>query len=213
MAGRLRRLGSTILLAAWGLATAVILFATENIWVDHLVRSRWHRLPSLVPAEGSTGWVVAFGVMGTSCAVLLVCQVFVLRGRSLVGVKKWSTVCVSAFALVLFGVWFWETGVGWSAASPQKQHTVTLTWTASTSRVDGYDVYRSESPGGPFVKVNDGLVRECSSVKVNDKTVQRCSFIDRHVKSGLKYYYAARAVAGKQVSEDSNHVEADVPVP
>jgi hypothetical protein len=213
MTGRLRRPGSTILLAAWGLAAALILFATENIWVDDLVRSRWHGLPSLVPTEGSTGWVAAFGLMGISCAVLLVCQVFVLRDRSLAAVKKWSTVCVSVFALVLFGLWFWETGIGSSSASPQKQHTVTLTWTASTSRVDGYNVYRSESPGGPFVKINDALVRECSSVKINDKTVQRCTFIDRHVTSGVKYYYTAKAVAGKQVSEDSNHVEADVPVP
>jgi hypothetical protein len=213
MAGRLRRPESTILLAAWGLAAAVILFATENIWADHLVRSRWHRLPSLVPTEGSTGWVVAFGLMGTSCAILLVCQVFVLRDRSLVAVKKWSTVCVSAFALVLFAVWFWETGIGSSAASPQKQHTVTLTWNASTSRVDGYNVYRSESPGAPFVKINHDLVRECSPVKINDKSVQQCTFIDRHVKSGVKYYYTVRAVDGRTESIGSNEVEVNVPVP
>jgi hypothetical protein len=156
---------------------------------------------------------VAFGLMAASCVILLVCQVFVLRDRSLVAVKKWSTICVSAFALVLFGVWFWETGIGSSAASPQKQHTVTLTWNASTSRVDGYNVYRSEWPGRPFVKINDDLVRQCSSVKIKDDIVQQCTFIDRHVKSGVKYYYTVRAVAGRTESIGSNEVEVNVPVP
>jgi len=82
MQARLRRPGSAILAVAWALAAALILFAAENIWLDSLLRSRWHRLPSLVPEEGSTGWLVAFGFMGLSSALLLVCQIFLTMDRS-----------------------------------------------------------------------------------------------------------------------------------
>jgi hypothetical protein len=192
---------SVTFLIACALATALILFTSENLWVDRLVRSRWHRLPSLVPAEGSTGWALAFGLMGISCVLLLVCQIFVWRVRGLGAVKKWGTMCLTLSALTLFGLWFWTTGMGSSAASlrfAQKQHSVTLTWKASTSVVDGYNVYRRELPNGPLMKIND-------------KLEPGLSFVDRTVKSGFKYSYVVRAVARGRESKDSNPAEADVP--
>src|SRR5215469_1254648 len=110
MQGRLRQPGSVILVVVLALAAVLILFAAENIWLDSLLRSRWHRLPSLVPEEGSTGWLIAFGVMGLSSALLLVCQIFLIMDRSLVSVKKWGTACLSVCALALFV--FRVTGMG-----------------------------------------------------------------------------------------------------
>ena len=40
----------------------------------------------------------------------------------------------------------------------QGQHVANLTWTASTSTVAGYNVYRSKVSGGPYTKVNAALV-------------------------------------------------------
>jgi hypothetical protein len=199
-----RGLGSTMLRLAWALAAALILFAAENIWVDRLVRARHRRVPSLVFMEGSTGWVVAFALMGISCAALVVSLVFVLSDRSLPVAKKGGTAAVSVLALVLFGLWFWKTGMDASAAATTadpKEHTVTLKWQASTSHVDGYNVYRSESPAGPWVKIN------------NNGLVKGLSYVDPNVRSGAKYFYAVRSVAGPKESLDSNHTEADVPLP
>jgi fibronectin type 3 domain-containing protein len=74
-----------------------------------------------------------------------------------------------------------------------------LKWNASTSAVDGYNVYRSLSPGGPYVRINKDRVRELS-------------FVDRNVEKGMKYYYVARAVdSGGNESRDSNEAFAAVP--
>ncbi len=48
-------------------------------------------------------------------------------------------------------------------------HSVTLTWTASTSTVTGYNVYRSTVSGGPYSKVNSSLV---AGTTYTDSTVQ-----------------------------------------
>ena len=41
-----------------------------------------------------------------------------------------------------------------SATFGQGQHIVTLSWTAPISVVVGYNVYRSATTGGPYVKLN-----------------------------------------------------------
>jgi hypothetical protein len=38
-------------------------------------------------------------------------------------------------------------------------HSVTLAWTASTSTVAGYNVYRSTTNGGPYTQINSALLR------------------------------------------------------
>jgi hypothetical protein len=45
-----------------------------------------------------------------------------------------------------------------SATLSQGHYTVNLTWTASTSTVVGYNVYRSKTTGGPYTKINTTLV-------------------------------------------------------
>lgn len=68
------------------------------------------------------------------------------------------------------------------------QHTVSLSWNASTSQVVGYNIYRGSQPSGPFTKLNSTL---------NIGT----AYTDTSVLSGQTYYYAATSV-------DSNNVES-----
>jgi len=79
------------------------------------------------------------------------------------------------------------------------QHSVALTWDASTSTVAGYNVYRGTVSGGPYVKINSSLV---AALNYTDSTVQ----------SGTTYYYVATAVdstGGESVY--SNEISALIP--
>jgi bacillopeptidase F len=76
---------------------------------------------------------------------------------------------------------------------------VTLTWTASTSTVSGYNIYRSTTNGSGYSKINTSLV---SGVSYTDSTVQ----------SSTTYYYVATAVDGSgNESTYSNQATANVP--
>jgi fibronectin type 3 domain-containing protein len=86
---------------------------------------------------------------------------------------------------------------GTSPASPKK-HSVKLAWLASPSSVDGYNVYRSTSPNGPFTKIST-------------ETVRKLSFVDRDVESGNHYYYEVRATSKGKESADSNRADAVIP--
>jgi hypothetical protein len=78
-------------------------------------------------------------------------------------------------------------------------HAVALDWSASTSTVDGYHVYRGESTGGPYNRVNSSLV---TSLGYSDPTVQ----------SGARYFYVVTAVQSDgDESTFSNEVSADIP--
>lgn len=68
------------------------------------------------------------------------------------------------------------------------QHSVHLSWNASTSEVLGYNIYRSTQLGGSYVLLNSSLI---SNLTFSDVTAQ----------SGTTYYYAATAV-------DSNNLES-----
>jgi len=80
-------------------------------------------------------------------------------------------------------------------------HTATLSWTASTSTVIGYNVYRGTASGGPYTLVNSSLV---SSTQ----------YVDSTALAGQTYYYVATAVASGNVeSVYSNQVTANIPIP
>ena len=68
-------------------------------------------------------------------------------------------------------------------------HTVSLGWTASTSTVSGYNVYRGTTANGPY------------ATKLNPSLVDSVQFTDTTVTSGQTYYYVVTAV-------DSNNVES-----
>tara|TARA_R110002020_G_C16318201_1_gene774501 strand:+ start:735 stop:4763 length:4029 start_codon:yes stop_codon:yes gene_type:complete len=74
---------------------------------------------------------------------------------------------------------------------------VTLTWDAnSESNIDGYNVFRSESPRGSFVLQNAGLITGTS-------------YLDDLVENGTQYYYVVTAVnADAEESPQSSGVTA-----
>jgi hypothetical protein len=78
-------------------------------------------------------------------------------------------------------------------------HTVNLSWTASTSTVSGYNVYRSTTSGSGYSKLNGSLV---GSVDYTDSTVA----------NGNTYYYVTTAVDGSGNESDySNEASAVIP--
>jgi hypothetical protein len=78
-------------------------------------------------------------------------------------------------------------------------HSVSLSWTASTSTVSGYNVYRSLTSGTGYVKVNPSLV---SVVDYTDSTVANTT----------TYYYVTTAVDGSgNESINSNEAVAAIP--
>ena len=80
-------------------------------------------------------------------------------------------------------------------------HTATLNWTASTSTVIGYNVYRGTVSGGPYTLVNPSIVAGTQ-------------YVDSTVLAGQTYYYVATAVASGSVeSTYSNQVVGSVPIP
>jgi centrosomal CEP192-like protein/HYDIN/CFA65/VesB family protein len=89
------------------------------------------------------------------------------------------------------------TGTG--AASPQ--HSVSLSWSASTSGVVGYNVYRGSVTGGPYTKINSVL-----SASTN--------YADNSVQAGQTYFYVTTAVNGSGLESGySNQVKAAIPTP
>jgi fibronectin type 3 domain-containing protein len=76
---------------------------------------------------------------------------------------------------------------------------VTLNWTASTSTVSGYNVYRSTTSGAGYAKINSSLV---GAVTYADSTVQ----------GGNTYYYVTTAVDSSGTeSAFSNQATAVIP--
>ena len=80
------------------------------------------------------------------------------------------------------------------------QHTVELSWDASQSpSIDGYNVYRATTTGGPYSKINTSL----------NETM---SYSDITVQSGQTYYYVTTAVNSSGVESGySNQTTAPIP--
>ena len=90
------------------------------------------------------------------------------------------------------------TGTG----TPPPQHSVNLSWTASTSQnIIGYNIYRGVKSGGPYSKINSVL---------NASTL----YTDTTVADGLTYYYVTTAVnSSRTESAYSNQTTAVIPPP
>jgi hypothetical protein len=88
------------------------------------------------------------------------------------------------------------TGTGTAAT----QHTVDLSWTASTNAV-GYNIYRGTVSGGPYTMINSSL----------DGTT---TYTDNTVSSGTTYYYVTTAVdSSNNESGYSNQAQGVIPTP
>ncbi len=80
-------------------------------------------------------------------------------------------------------------------------HSAALSWTASTSVVTGYNVYRGIVSGGPYTLMNAPLV-----ILTN--------YTDNTVLSGQTYFYVVTAVDANNVeSAYSTEVSAIIPFP
>ena len=80
-------------------------------------------------------------------------------------------------------------------------HTVTLSWTASTSAVKGYNVYRSSTSGGPYTRLNVSLVTGTT-------------FTDNNVQAGGTFFYVATSDSVDNVEGDySNEAQVTIPFP
>jgi fibronectin type 3 domain-containing protein len=81
-------------------------------------------------------------------------------------------------------------------------HSVTLSWTASTSSVVGYNVYRSTVSGGPYTLLTGTPV--AASPYTDSSSVQ----------AGVTYYYVVTAVdSNGNESVFSNEASVTVPTP
>jgi Abnormal spindle-like microcephaly-assoc'd, ASPM-SPD-2-Hydin len=86
-------------------------------------------------------------------------------------------------------------GTGTGSAS----HSVGLSWQASTSSVEGYNVYRGNAASGPYSKLT-------ASLDANTM------YTDGTVKSGNTYFYVTTAIGTDGVESGySNQVEAVIP--
>lgn len=80
------------------------------------------------------------------------------------------------------------------------QHSVNLSWMASTSDVVGYNIYRGSVHSGPY------------PMKLNSSPLQATTFTDSTVQSGVTYFYVVTAEDGNQVQSDySNEVMVTIP--
>ena len=143
------------------------------------------------------------------------CQEDWIRGRrvTLLGEEDRvnpATAKASSFLLCFFltvavaGCGLGESGGSFSSGGNGGggTHSVELQWNASTSPgIAGYNVYRADRSGGPYVKLNSSLIAGLT-------------FTDSTVQSGQTYFYVATAIDGSLVeSVFSNEVSATIPTP
>lgn len=197
--------GFKVLLTTWLLASALLLLAAKNIGLDPWLKNKSDGIPTSVLVPLSRVWFLAFTIVAIFCAVLVLAQILVVLDGGIPPLMRMGTGLVTVLALSLCVLWFRESWGSHSASSasssrrPRSLHSVTLTWTASSSPVLGYNVYRSSKPGGPYTRINSDLVHDLS-------------YRDQDVRSGMTYYYVTRAVDAKgQESGNSNENPANVP--
>jgi hypothetical protein len=160
---------------AWGLASLLCLFTVENIWIDPWLRNKSHKMLSMVPEALSGSWFLALMVGGIALAFLVMCQILLIKDRSLSVWTKVGTGIAVLVVLLLSALWVRMTSGLPSEIRLQSRgttHTVALKWRPSSSHVAGYNVYRSMTPAGNYVQINSSLV-------------QGVTFTDNTVESGL----------------------------
>ncbi len=87
------------------------------------------------------------------------------------------------------------------AGSPPPQHSVALSWSADSSTVAGYNVYRGTQTGGPYTKLTSA-------------PAPSTNYGDIAVTSGQTYFYVTTAVDNTGAeSAHSNEVQAAIPSP
>lgn len=193
---------SKVMRMIWLVASVLVLFTAENIWIAPWLKNRLPVVSSLAPEALSGFWFLALLAITVFSILLIVAQVMVALDRGIPLRKRVGTGLATLSAVLLCVLWARVT-VG-SSSVPQSQqgskgHSVTVTWKASKSQVKGYNVYRATKSGGPYSRINLALV-------------QGLSYQDRDVKSGTTYYYVTRSMdADGRESVNSSEIAATIP--
>lgn len=108
--------------------------------------------------------------------------------------RRWIGILAFAVLLLFFAA-PWRVVFGQAATS----HSITLTWTASTSTGVTYTVYRATAAAGPFTAIATG--------------VSGLTFVDSTAVDGTQYFYEVDSVtAGGVSSGPSNEANATEPL-
>lgn len=195
-----------VLSIIWIVASVLVLFAGENLWIDPWLKNKSRLVPSLTPEALSGLWFLALLAVSVFCILLLVAQVLVALDRGIPLHKRMGTGVATFLAVLLCVLWACVTSgmtsrstFGQNFGRESKGHSVTLTWKASKSAVKGYNVYRGTTSGGSYTKINPDLVPELT-------------YKDQDVPGGTTYYYVTRAVdADGRESVNSSEITVAVP--
>jgi 4-amino-4-deoxy-L-arabinose transferase-like glycosyltransferase len=189
----------------WVVASLLVLFAGENVWIDPWLGNKSCLVPSLTLGALSGLWFLALLVV-TFCVLLIVAKVLVTLDRGISLRKRIGTGLATFLAVLLCVLWACVTSgmtsgptFGKTFREASKGHSVTLTWKASKSAVKGYNVYRGTRSGGPYTKINSVLVAGLT-------------YVDQDVPRETTYYYVIRAVDADG-RESANSTEITVKVP
>lgn len=186
----------------WLVASLLVLFTAENIWIAPWLKDKLPRIPSLAPEALSGLWFLALLAITVFSILLIVAQVLVALDRGIPVRKRVGTGLATLLAVLLCAMWARVTaGSSFVTQSSQsnKGHSVTLIWKGSKSPAKGYNVYRGTKSGGPYTRINPDLV-------------QGLKFLDQDVKSGTTYYYVIRAADFDGLeSANSSEITAVIP--
>src|SRR5262249_6957389 len=105
------------------------------------------------------------------------------------GPKRFISICAFTLFAITLGCTL-QCGTGHHSETVLRQHSVSLSWSPSTTSNVQYNVYRGTQHLGPY------------SVKVNSAPLSSPSFADSTVQNGGTYYYVVTAVDQQSVESD-----------
>ncbi len=117
---------------------------------------------------------------------------------------KLAILVLAAFTFLLgVGLFVWGNSHNWpvvlAVSGKDPSHSVTLSWTASTSNIVGYHVYVANKSGGPYQLATKRIIGQTT-------------YTDTNVVSGKTYYYIVKSVDSSGTESDaSKEVTAKIP--
>jgi len=112
--------------------------------------------------------------------------------------KALRGLCLFSFVALWFFAGCGKLRSGNTQKESDNPHSVTITWTASKSQVEGYNVYRESQPSG--------------LVKLTTRVVSGAQYTDRTVEAGHTYSYYVTSVDFKGMeSSPSEKITVTVP--
>jgi hypothetical protein len=189
---------SRTLRVTWLLSGILAFFPIFSLWVIPKLHFKFFEIPALTE-PGTFEWITVFVLGSIGCVVLLVGLILAFQSHKIgIGARLLSAIAV-AVTLSLWGYWFYVTTTK-PVKAAMRTHSVVLTWKPSTSKVVGYNIYRSTTPG------------DFPGSPINASPVSGTTYTDKDVDDNTTYYYGAKAVNAKNIESDFSNV-AQAPVP